>query len=151
MAGHPISYLNASAFQRLNNAPYTFGNIPRNGVYGLRSPFTWDQDLTVRRTFSVWENLKLQAAVSAFNIYNSVNFGGVGVVLDSASFGTVSNQANQPRKLQAEARTPFRTVLLLLAPGDRIRVPLSWEEAVLVTEPGIHLQENGSRANLLML
>jgi hypothetical protein len=79
----------------------------RAGPYGLRSPFVWDQDLTVRRTFTIRENLKLEAAVSAFNIYNSVNFGGVSTVLDSTTFGQVTNQANSPRKLQGEARISF--------------------------------------------
>jgi hypothetical protein len=104
---HNISYINPNAFQKLTNLPYTFGNLTRSGPYGLRSPFVWDQDLTVRRTFSIWENLKLEAAVSAFNIYNSVNFGGVSTVLDSTTFGQVTNQANSPRKLQGEARITF--------------------------------------------
>ncbi|HTD97105.1 MAG TPA: hypothetical protein VK627_09250, partial [Edaphobacter sp.] len=103
--GHTVSYINANAFSKVS--PYTFGNIPRSAPYGLRSPFTWNQDVTVRRTFSIWENLKLQAAVSAFNIYNAVNFGGVTTNIDSAAFGTVTNQANSPRKLQGEARITF--------------------------------------------
>jgi hypothetical protein len=104
---HTVSYINPIAFQKLTNLPYTFGNLTRAGPYGLRSPFVWDQDLTVRRTFTIWENLKLEAAVSAFNIYNSVNFGGVSTVLDSTTFGQVTNQANSPRKLQGEARISF--------------------------------------------
>jgi hypothetical protein len=103
--GHNAVYLDKSAFS--NPAAYTFGNTARSAPYGLRSPYTWNQDLTVRRTFSIWENLKLEAAVSAFNIYNAVNFGGVGTSITSSSFGTVSNQANLPRKLQAEARITF--------------------------------------------
>ena len=103
--GHTVSYINKSAFQAVPG--FTFGNITRSAPYGLRSPFVWDQDITVRRTFSIWENLKLQAAVSAFNIYNTVNFGGVTANYDSALFGTVTNQANQPRKLQGEARITF--------------------------------------------
>jgi hypothetical protein len=106
-AKHNVSYINPNAFQKLTSLPFTFGNIPRTAPYGLRSPFVWDQDLTVRRTFGIWENLKLQAGVSVFNIYNSVSFGGVTTNLDSSAFGTVTNQANQPRKLQGEARISF--------------------------------------------
>jgi hypothetical protein len=102
---HPVSYINSNAFTKV--AAFTFGNIPRTAPYGLRSPFTWNQDLTVRRTFGIWESLKLQGAISAFNIYNTVNFGGVTANLDSSAFGTVTNQANSPRKLQAEARITF--------------------------------------------
>lgn len=102
---HNVAYINPNAFVKI--PAYTFGNIPRTAPYGLRSPFTWNQDLTVRRIFGIWENLKLEAAVSAFNIYNTVNFGGVTTSLDSAAFGTVTNQANSPRKLQGEARFTF--------------------------------------------
>lgn len=102
---HNISYINSNAFLKV--PAYTFGNAPRSAPYGLRSPFTWDQDVTLRRTFSIWEDLKLQTAISAFNIYNTVNFGGVTANIDSTSFGTVTNQANQPRKLQVEARITF--------------------------------------------
>jgi len=102
---HNVSYINANAFQKV--PAYTFGNATRSAPYGLRSPFVWDQDVTLRRTFSIWEGLKLQGAVSAFNIYNTVNFGGVTTNIDSSAFGTVTNQANQPRKLQIEARLTF--------------------------------------------
>ncbi len=100
-----VSYINKSAFQTV--PAFTFGNATRNAPYGLRSPFVWNQDVTLRRTFSMWENLKLQGAISAFNVYNTVNFGGVTVNYDSAAFGTVTNQANAPRKLQLEARVTF--------------------------------------------
>lgn len=101
----PVSYINKNAFAAV--PAFTFGNLARSAPYGLRSPYTWNQDVTVRRTFSIWENLKLQAAVSAFNIYNAVNFGGVTTNYDSTAFGTVTNQANSPRKLQGEARITF--------------------------------------------
>ncbi len=102
---HNVSYINPNAFQKV--PAYTFGNATRSAPYGLRSPFVWDQDVTLRRTFSIWENLKLQTAISAFNIYNTVNFGGVTANIDSTAFGTVTNQANLPRKLQLEARITF--------------------------------------------
>ncbi len=102
---HNVTYISKAAFQTVPN--YTFGNAARTAPYGLRSPYTWNQDLSLRRTFGIYESLKLQMAVSAFNIYNTVNFGGVQTNFDSSSFGTVSSQANAPRKLQAEARLTF--------------------------------------------
>ena len=103
--GHTVSYINSNAFQKV--PAFTFGNLTRSGPYGLRSPFLWNQDVTLRRTFGIWENVKLQAAISAFNIYNTVNFGGVTTNFDSTAFGTVTNQANSSRKLQLEARITF--------------------------------------------
>jgi hypothetical protein len=43
----------------------------------------------------------------AFNVTNSVFFGAPGTNPDQASFGTLTTQANQPRKLQLTARITF--------------------------------------------
>ncbi len=99
------SYINKNAF--LNPAPYTFGTLTRNAPFGLREPSVWDQDLTLRRIFSFNEQMKLNVAVDAFNIFNTVNFGGVSTNISSSNFGTVTNQANSARKLQLEARVTF--------------------------------------------
>jgi hypothetical protein len=99
------TYINKAAF--VAPAAYTFGNLPRNLAYGLRAPSTWDQDLTVRRNFSVTERIKLVFAVDAFNVFNTVNFGSIGINLESANFGQVTTQANAPRKLQIDARINF--------------------------------------------
>ena len=42
-----------------------------------------------------------------FNIVNSVFFAAPGANIDSANFGTVSSQSNQPRKFQLSARITF--------------------------------------------
>jgi hypothetical protein len=102
---HTVSYINTNAFQKV--PAFTFGNATRSAPYGLRSPFVWNQDVTLRRTIGIWENLKLQGAISVFNLYNTVNFGGVTTNFDSTLFGTVTNQANTPRKIQLEARVTF--------------------------------------------
>ncbi|MCU1322124.1 MAG: hypothetical protein JWM43_1773 [Acidobacteriaceae bacterium] len=105
ITNHTTAYIDKNAF--INPAAFTFGNAARSAPYNLRNPYTWNQDVTVRRTFGIWESLKLEAAVSAFNVYNTVNFGGVNVNVTSTTFGTVSSQANSPRKLQGEARITF--------------------------------------------
>jgi hypothetical protein len=75
--------------------------------YGLRSPSVWDVDLTVRRRFSITERVKLLLALDSFNVFNSVQFGGIGTNIESANFGQVTTQANTPRKLQVNARLSF--------------------------------------------
>jgi len=47
--GHNAVYLNSNAFS--NPAAFTFGNARRNAPYGLRNPYTWNEDVTIRRTF----------------------------------------------------------------------------------------------------
>ncbi|MBV9081109.1 MAG: hypothetical protein JOZ62_00415 [Acidobacteriaceae bacterium] len=99
------SYINKNAFAA---APaYTFGDVARNLPYGLRAPAVWDTDLAVRRQFGLTERVRLLLALDTFNIFNTVNFGGVSTVLESSSFGQVTSQANAPRKLQIDARINF--------------------------------------------
>jgi hypothetical protein len=99
------TYINKAAF--LDPPAFTFGNLSRTLPYGLRAPSTWDEDLTIRRQFSVTERIKLLFALDSFNLFNTVNFGGVQTNIDSANFGQVTTQANAPRKLQIDARISF--------------------------------------------
>lgn len=99
------TFINKNAF--LAPAAYTFGNVPRTLPYGLRAPSVWDVDLTARRQFPITERVKFVFAVDAFNVFNAVQFGGLGTNIESANFGQVTTQANSPRKLQINARINF--------------------------------------------
>ena len=99
------SYLDRTAF--VAPAAYTVGNLPRTGVYGLNAPFNSSIDLSVRREFALREKVKLAIQADAFNVNNTVRFGAPGTNPDQASFGTLTTQANQPRKLQLNARITF--------------------------------------------
>ena len=99
------SFLDRTAF--VAPAAYTVGNLPRTGVYGLNAPFNSSIDLSVRREFAIRESIKLAIQADAFNVNNTVRFGAPGLNPDQASFGTVTSQANQPRKLQLNARITF--------------------------------------------
>jgi hypothetical protein len=57
--------------------------------------------------FAIRENVKLVVQADAFNVNNAVRFGAPGVNPDQASFGTLTSQANQPRRLQFNARITF--------------------------------------------
>jgi hypothetical protein len=61
----------------------------------------------VRREFAIHESIKLAIQADAFNVNNAVRFGTPGLNPDQASFGTVTSQVNQPRKLQLNARITF--------------------------------------------
>jgi hypothetical protein len=105
LGSSPTSYLNRSAF--VAPTAYTVGNLPRTGVYGLNAPFNSSIDLGVRREFKIRENIKLAIQADAFNVNNAVRFAAPGLNPDQASFGTLTSQANQPRKLQLNARITF--------------------------------------------
>ena len=99
-------YLDKTAF--VDPAAYTAGNIARSAPYGLRAPHNAGVDLSVRREFHiVGERVRLALQADAFNINNAVHFGTPGTNIDSATFGTVSTMANQPRKLQFSGRVSF--------------------------------------------
>jgi hypothetical protein len=105
IGGTPTSYLDRTAF--VAPAAYTWGNLPRTGVYGLNAPYTYSVDLSVRREFAIREHVKLAVEGAAFNVLNAVCFAAPGLNPDQASFGTLTAQANQPRKLQLNARITF--------------------------------------------
>jgi hypothetical protein len=88
-------------------AAYAWGNLPRTGVYGLNSPYTYSVDLNARREFTIHENVKFAIQADAFNVLNAVCFAAPALNPDQASFGTLTSQANQPRKLQLHARISF--------------------------------------------
>jgi len=106
IGGSPTTYLDRNAFTA--PAAYTWGNLPRTGVFGLNAPYTDSIDLSVRREFPiVHERVKLAIQADAFNLLNSVFFSAPALNPDQASFGTLTAQANQPRKLQLNARITF--------------------------------------------
>jgi hypothetical protein len=88
-------------------AAYTYGNTPRTLPFGLRFPSSYNQDLSIRRSFTVRHDMRLSVGVDAFNLFNNVIFGGINTTITNASFGRVSSQANTPRVLQLKARVEF--------------------------------------------
>jgi hypothetical protein len=105
LGSSPTPYLNRTAF--VAPAPYTAGNLPRTGVYGLNAPYNSSIDLSVRRDFAIQEKVRLAFYVAAFNIDNVVRFAAPGTNPDQGSFGTLTSQQNQPRRLQLSARITF--------------------------------------------
>jgi len=98
-------YLDRTAF--LDAAPYTWGTAPRSAPYGLTAPAIMDTDVSIRREFPIRESVKIAFQADAFNLFNQVCFGAPGMNPDQASFGTLTTQANQARKLQLNARITF--------------------------------------------
>jgi len=105
LGSSPTPYLDRTAFTP--PIAFTWGNLPRSGVYGLNAPFNSSIDLSVRREFVLHEQIKLAIQADAFNVNNAVRFAAPGTNPDQASFGTVTSQQNQPRRLQLNARITF--------------------------------------------
>jgi hypothetical protein len=99
------SYLNVAAF--VNPAVYTYGNTPRTFAYGLRGPGYFQQNLSLRRQFTIWERVKMTIQADSINPFNNVEFGNPATSISSSSFGKITSQANNPRDLQFSARLSF--------------------------------------------
>jgi len=91
----------------VNPAVYTYGNTPRTFAYGLRGPGYFQQNLSLRRQFTIWERVKMTIQADSINPFNNVEFGNPATSISSSSFGKITSQANNPRDLQFSARLSF--------------------------------------------
>ncbi len=98
-------FIDKNAF--VNAAPFTYGNTPVLGAFGLRNPHLVNTDLSLSRDFHVTETVKFVFGVDSFNIFNYVRFGGINTNITNAAFGKVTTQANLPRVFQFKFRILF--------------------------------------------
>jgi hypothetical protein len=89
----------------------TWGNLGRDSLWG---PGLVNVDSSLSKSFDLYENVKLQMIVQAFNVFNHVNFGQPNSCIDCLTSnsgqiqGTVSEQdGTSLRRLQFAARVSF--------------------------------------------
>jgi hypothetical protein len=97
-------YLNAAAFS--SPAAYTFGNAPRTAPYGLTGPGGYNFNMSLRRSFGIYKDLKLALQIDAINLTNHTVFSNPAVGVSSGTFGTITG-TNASRDLQLAARIDF--------------------------------------------
>jgi hypothetical protein len=85
-------------------APYTFGNVGRNTVYG---PGLQTLDFAVGRSFAVAEVVRLHVRLEAFNGLNKVNLGTPNRFVNTSQFGTITESSAPGRQIQLSARLSF--------------------------------------------
>jgi hypothetical protein len=116
--GHHVTAANANTIAFINPAAFTvpstyqIGNIARVGADNLFSPGLYNISSSFRRTFPLWREYQFVFQADVFNLFNTVQFGGIGTTLPSvnaasSSFGTVSSQANSSRDWQFAGRFNF--------------------------------------------
>jgi hypothetical protein len=113
--------LNRSAFANAtSNVP---GSLGRNSIEGFAMS---QMDLAIERQFTIWEGLKAQFHIEAFNAFNHPSFGNPDTFLMDPAFGRATSMLNQflgtggpsaglipafqiggPRSLQAALRFQF--------------------------------------------
>ncbi|MBI4468268.1 MAG: TonB-dependent receptor [Acidobacteria bacterium] len=90
-------WINPAAFAA--PPPFAFGNVPR--TFGnLRSDGVANVDLAVIKNTRLAERATLQFRSEFFNLLNTPRFAPPNTSFGTSQFGTVGNQANQPRVIQ---------------------------------------------------
>jgi hypothetical protein len=102
--GATQTYFNSTAF-RLSQA-FELGNVPRSAAT-LRSPLSFEDDLSAIKDFAIHDSIRLQFRLEAFNFMNRVQFGFPNTVVGSSSFGDITSQANLPRNVQVALKLFF--------------------------------------------
>ena len=89
-------FLNRAAFVQpvgeLGNAPRINGDVRR--FWNL------SENISVAKTISVADGLRLDVRMEAFNMFNRVVWGAPNTDFNSANFGQITSQGNSPRQMQ---------------------------------------------------
>jgi hypothetical protein len=102
--GATQTYFNHAAF-RLSQA-FELGNVPRSAA-ALRSPLSFEDDLSAIKDFDIHDSIRLQFRLEAFNFMNRAQFGFPNTVVGSSTFGHITSQANLPRNVQVALKLLF--------------------------------------------
>jgi hypothetical protein len=98
----PTVYLNPSGFAV--PAAATFGNLGRNS---LRAPWSHNLDVSLLRRFPITEKGNLEFRVDAFNMSNSVIYGGPNSTLGNSNFGIITGTSDTERQIQFSMKLVF--------------------------------------------
>ncbi len=100
-------YIDPAAFSSIPSGNYALGNAPRTYAYGLRAPGGDNTDMSIRRTFDLYERLKFTFQGDVFNVTNNVRFAAPNAVVGNANFGLISGTANSSRDIQFSGKLDF--------------------------------------------
>jgi hypothetical protein len=93
-------YISAAAF---STAPqFTFGNVGR--ALGMRGPGQANWDISLFKTATIIERLKVQFRFEALNALNTPLFSGPNSSFGTSAFGRITSQANTARQLELGLR-----------------------------------------------
>jgi hypothetical protein len=81
----------------------TFGNAPRNSIEG---PGTVSNNMALSKTIGMGETRSMEIRATISNVFNTVQYSGVGTTVNSPNFGEVTS-VGQMRQFQFMARFRF--------------------------------------------
>jgi len=97
------NWINKAAF--VDAPAFTLGNVTR--TISMRGPGQANWDLSVFKTATVAERLKIQFRAEALNAMNTPLFRAPNTAFGNGSFGKITQQANFPRMIQLGMRIFF--------------------------------------------
>ena len=104
-------YLNAAAFTSAPEAPFGTGpgdtDFGNSGVGMVRGPGQRDIDLACERAIPISESQSIHMRVELFNLANTANFGNPNNTFNTASFGRITGNSNNPRIIQLALKYQF--------------------------------------------
>jgi hypothetical protein len=103
-APHTIAqWFNTKAFAAVPMGQFRPGNAAAVSVQG---PGFQRWDVSLFKTYSMRESLRLQVRAETFNFVNHTNFQGVSTALGATNYGQVTS-AREPRRVQAAVKLIF--------------------------------------------
>ena len=81
--------------------PGTAARVGQDNVYGMA---TYNVDLGLKRSFPIWESVKLQFEADLLNATNHVVFSSPNGGVNGSTYGLISSVANNPRDMQLSGR-----------------------------------------------
>lgn len=100
--GTTVAFIDKNAFT--NAAPFTYGDTPVFGAFGLRNQHLLNTDVSLSRNFQIRENIRFVFGADVSNVFNYVRFGAINTNITNAAFGKVTAQTNLPRVVQFKFR-----------------------------------------------
>ena len=85
-------------------APYTFGDVGRNSVYG---PGLQTMDLSAQRTIPLPKQASFQVRGDFFNAFNHTNLGSPNRFVNTPQFGSITMPMTPGREIQLSGRFQF--------------------------------------------
>ena len=95
-------WINSAAFA--SPAPYTFGDVGRNSVYG---PGMQTMDISAQRTIPLHQQMALLVRGDFFNSFNHTNLGSPDRYVNTPQFGSITMAMTPGREIQLSGRIQF--------------------------------------------
>ena len=102
-----VRWFNYGSSAPYTNTPaYTLGTA---SIYNtnFRNPWFRQENLSISKTFAIWESVRFTYRADAFNIFNRTSFGGTNGTIGNANFGRVQSAQNGPRVITMGLRLEF--------------------------------------------